>query len=194
MTFNTNKISLKQKLFCRKLIELTGNQTDAYLAIYNDDYKLKNGKEMSREIATRSASRMLSTVDIYSYVEKLKEEALTAADISVYSVIANFKTWVDFDPIDIFDMQRVEILTKEGNSYQPKKYEMRLLTRDLRDIPPEVRQCIQSIRQGRDGFEIKMIDKLSANNALAKYLGLDKKTVEQSGNITLKLDAQDMKA
>lgn len=177
--------------FAQKYVELNYNATKAYLAVYGEEYRASNSKPMTLECAKASASRLLSDVTVRNYVEKLTKNALDAADVTVNSVISKFKTWSEFDPRDVFEWRRIELLDKHGNPYSPARHKMAFTAKNMEDIPENAWTCIESISEGRDGFAIKIVDKFKANEALAKYLGLDRKMVQNSGSINLHFDKDD---
>ncbi len=187
----TTPYQIRHYKFAQEYVRLNHNATQAYLAVYGEEYQATNGRHMTLECAKASGSRLLSDVTVRMYVEKLTKEALTFADVTVNSVITKYKTWSEFDPRSVFEWTKVEVFKKDGSSYSPKRYEMVFTVKDMEDIPEDAWQCIQSVREGRDGFEIKVIDKMKANEALAKYLGLDRKMVQNSGAVTLCFDKQD---
>ena len=113
--------------------------------------------------------------------------------LSIYSALKKYKTWSEFDARSVFDFKKVEKLNPKGNSYRPKRYTMELSVKAIEVIPDEAWQCIESVSQSCDGFIIKTVSKLKANDALAKWLGMDKPKSQLQKAVNLYFDSDDMK-
>ncbi len=177
--------------FAQEYVRLNYNGTQAYLTVYGAEYTSTNGRIMTNECAKASASRLLSNVTVLDFIDTITNKALAAAEVTVNSVIARYKTWSEFDPRNVFEWRKIELLNKQGNPYSKPRYKMAFTVKSMEDISEEAWECIQAVSEGRDGFIIKVVDKFKANQELAKYLGLDRKIVENTSNITMHFDKQD---
>jgi len=187
----TSPAKVRHYRFAQEYLRLNFNATQAYLAVYGEEYKVTNGKAMTLVCAKASGSRLLSDVTVNNFIAKLTKDALAAADVSVNSVIAKYKRWSEFDVRSVLGWENLEKFKSNGKSYNPKRYHTEIVFKDMKDIPEEAWECIESISQGSEGFIVKFVSKMKALNALAKYVGIDRKSIEQSTGITITFDAQD---
>jgi len=178
---------LRHYRFAQKYIELNFNGTQAYLAVYGEEYKATKGKEMSDKLAASSASRMLTNVKVQQYIEQITEQAFQECQISINSVLSKYKRWSESNITDVVKWENVVHKDKNGNDAGF----FRLTLRDMNDIPPEIQECIESVSEGKEGFKVTMVSKKGANDMLFKYLGLDKQDTGKHREIHLHLDKID---
>lgn len=57
---------------------------------------------------------------------------------------------------------------------------------DRDELMPEVRAAVAEVSLGREGFKIKMHDKIGALDKIARHLGMYKDKVEHSGTVTIR--------
>ncbi len=184
-------LTVQHKKFGQLIASGELTQTDCYLEVFKTLYEKKNNKQLTRRLAGNLSSQLMANMRLRAYVDKIRAQAASVVDVTVNEVISRHKEIADFDVRKIFNWERIEILDKFDESYNPKRYRMELTAKSMDDIPPEAWNVIESVSQGRDGFIIKLASKQKALEAMGKWLGLDKQIVEQTGNVTLNFDKQD---
>ena len=178
---------LRHYMFAQKFVELNFNQTQAYLAVYGEEYKAVHGKEMSAKFAKTSASRLSTNVNVQQYVEQITEQAFKACQISINKVLTRYDRWADADITDVVEWENSDYEDEHGN----KRKCFNLSLRDMDNMPKEVRDCIESVSRNQDGFKVTLVSKLNANNMLFKYLGLDKSENNNAPDIHIHFDKDD---
>lgn len=115
-----------------------------------------------------TASDLLTNPNIQARVATLKRERAERNKITTDDIVA--KLW------DIVGADLTDVISADGQL--------------LKDIPVEYRTLIQGIKNGKDGIEVKFMDKLKALQMLAAHLGMNAPMkVEHSGKIETSADA-----
>jgi len=180
------KLTDKQKRFCEEyLIDL--NATQAYL---------RAGYKVSENVAAVNAARLLQKPHVQEYIAERQKELQVKTAITQERVLQELAA-VAF--ADIADFAR--IIEKEyasstedalGNPTTKTKVYQTVELALTDDIPVQKRKAIAGIKQGANGIEIKLGDKVRALEDLGKHLGLFSDKVELSGSVDTgagKLDA-----
>lgn len=116
----------------------------------------------SENSARQIASENLSKPYIQARISVLKAERAERNKITSEDIVA--KLW------DIVGADLTDVISADGQL--------------LKDIPVEYRTLIQGIKNGRDGIEVKFMDKLKALQMLAAHLGMNAPVkIEHSGKI-----------
>ena len=112
--------------------------------------------------ARQIGSENLSKPVIQARISALKAERAERNKITTDDIVA--KLW------DIVGADLTDVIDSDGQL--------------LADIPVEYRTLIQGIKNGKDGIEVKFMDKLKALQMLAAHLGMNAPMkVEHSGKI-----------
>lgn len=189
-SFSTaNTIDLRHYRFAQKHVELNLNATQAYLAIYGEEYKAKHPFKMSAKTAQAASSRLLSNVMVNKYIYEITNDALVAEKVRINSVIARYNRWADSDITDYIDQVEIEDKDQNGNSYSPPQYILKFVIKDLSKLSPKSRKNIQSITFNKDSCNIATVCKKSANDMLFKYLDLGNRAKHSERKISLHFDS-----
>jgi len=105
----------------------------------------------AEKTARTQASDLLTIPNIQARIAVLKKERAERNKITSEDIVA--KLW------DIVGADLTDVISADG---QLRK-----------DIPIEYRTLIQGIKNGREGIEVKFMDKLKALQMLAAHLGMD---------------------
>ena len=90
--------------------------------------------------------------------------------------------WLTANINDFFDFKEVEIHKGTGkNKITYTKTFMNI--KELAELPRELTNCIESIKETKFGIEIKLVSKVSAMDMLCKINGLFLSKVEHSGEV-----------
>ena len=140
----------KQKKFADEyLIDL--NATRAYKAAYKS---VKNDNS-----AMAGASRMLRNVKVVAYIEEKMAERSERTEIKQDDVVKELAK-IGFAQItDYVEVQNI-------NGFE------KVIIRPTDEIEKEKIGAIAGIKEGRNGIEIKMNDKVKALELLGKHLGM----------------------
>jgi len=152
------KLSNKQKLFCDEyLIDLNVTQA-AIRSGYSNSY------------ANKKAFLLMEKPEIKKYMDKRMKDREKRTEITQDMVLEELRKIALAKPTDFFEVEdmgqykRVNIIA-------------------TKNIPEDKVAAIASIKQGANGIEVKLHDRLRALELIGKHLGMFKDKVEVSGNI-----------
>lgn len=168
------KMTERQKRFCNEyLIDLNVTQA-AIRAGYTPKY------------ANKRAYELLDKPEIKEYLDKKMKDREQRTEITQDKVVNELAAIAFSNASDFFKVVDkpitaggVPVLDDEGNPRTYKDVEF-VNTDKLSEANKKV---ISSIKQGSNGLEIKLNDKLKALELLGKHLGMFKDKVELSGNV-----------
>lgn len=168
------KMTERQKRFCNEyLIDLNVTQA-AIRAGYTPKY------------ANKKAYELLDKSEIKEYLDKKMKNREQRTEITQDKVVNELAAIAFSNASDFFKVidKTVTVggsivLDDEGNPRTYKDVEF-VNTDKLSEANKKV---ISSIKQGSNGLEIKLNDKLKALELLGKHLGMFKDKVELSGNV-----------
>ena len=145
-------ITEKQKAFVDEyLIDL--NATRAYKAVYKSCKK--------DETARVNGSRLLTNANVAAYLAERQKELRKRTEVTQERVIGELAAIAFADVADY-----VQIINDGG-------LPMVQLT-PTKEIPTNKRAAIAGIKQGNNGIEVKLYNKLDALDKLGRHLGLFK--------------------
>lgn len=162
-------ITDKQRAFVDEyLIDL--NATRAYKAVYKSCKK--------DETARVNGSRLLTNANVVAYLSQRQRDIQRRTEVTQDKVVQELAAIAFADIADYVQVKdhgglpMVEIVPTE-------------------DIPADKRAAIASIKQGNNGIEVKLHNKLDALDKLGRHLGMfkDKADEEQDGQMEALLEA-----
>lgn len=142
------KLNDRQRQFCREyLIDLNATQA-AIRAGYSEKY------------ANTNASKLLQNTTINNYLQELKNERSQRTEITADLVLEELAAIATADITDYVNVSRdpYGFLTVEVT--------------ETEKLTPKQRKAIASIKQGRNGIEVKLFDKVSTLKLLGDHLGM----------------------
>ena len=152
------KLTAKQKLFCDEyLIDLNVTQA-AIRSGYSNSY------------ANKKAFLLLDKPEIKSYIGERMKDREQRTEITQDMVLQELAKIAFAKPTDFFEVEdmgqykRVNIIA-------------------TKDISGDKVAAIASIKQGANGIEVKLHDKVRALEDIGRHLGMFKDKVEVSGTI-----------
>lgn len=179
----------KQKRFCEEyLIDLNATQA-AIRAGY------------SPKTAEQTASRLLRNVKVQEYIAKRQKELSRSTQITQERVIKElaliaFSNNADYARVVEKKMQTevdgmlVDVLGEDGKPIMYRTVEP-VLTDELTE---EQKRALAVIKKGRDGLEVKSLDKVRALELLGKHLGIFTEKIEANVNDTTRSELQELLA
>lgn len=154
------KLTLKQNNFCNYYIE-TGNASGAYRRAYFCD-------RMKDSTINRKAYGLLQQGHIRAMLDQLQSELQQRSNITKDNAIEELSNIVRSRITDVLDVKGDTIIVKR-----------------LSDLPDNIISCIASVKNVRDGIEIKLYDRITAIDRLSKMLGWEsKKEIDVQGTIS----------
>lgn len=141
------ELSAKQELFCQYYVQNGFNGTQAAISA-----------GYAKNSANEQSARMLAKASIYKRIEQLKAKLVRKVELKQEDVLRTIVTTLNLDITDMFEI--------EGNNVS--------LIGNLKDLPKEVRQCIQGIEQTKFGVKITLISKERMLTLAMNYLGMTK--------------------
>ena len=133
---------------------------EAYLSNGGNAYRAALTAGYSESFARAKSYQLLEREDIQDYIAQRRKQMARRA-VSPERVLLELAA-IGF--ANAADIVRVE----DG----------KIIIADTGDLPSDTRKAIAEIRQGRDGIEIKMADKVKALELMGKNLGLFRERVD----------------
>nr|DAI83665.1 MAG TPA: Terminase small subunit [Caudoviricetes sp.] len=141
-------LSIKQEKFCNYYIEC-GNASEAYRRAYSCS-------NMKDESINRKAIELLNNGKITARVKELQEELKKKSDITKEEVLSMLKNFMYADI-------RNFLTIKNGN----------VIFKDSEDWTDEMAMQVESVKQGKEGIEIKLNGRTWTIQRICKMLGFD---------------------
>lgn len=141
-------LSIKQEKFCNYYIEC-GNASEAYRRAYS----CSNMKDESINV---KAFELLNNGKIMVRVKELQEELKKKSDITKEEVLNMLRSFMYADI-------RNFLTIKDGN----------VTFKDSEDWTDEMAMQVESVKQGKDGIEIKLNGRTWTIQRICKMLGFD---------------------
>ena len=142
------KLSVKQENFCNYYIEC-GNASEAYRRAYSCS-------NMKDESINRKAIELLNNGKVAARVKELQEELKKKSDITKEEVLSMLKNFMYADI-------RNFLTIKNGN----------VIFKDSEDWTDEMAMQVESVKQGKEGIEIKLNGRTWTIQRICKMLGFD---------------------
>lgn len=110
--------------------------------------------KVTNQTADVNASKLLKNTKVLAYIENIERITTERVELNVEWVKKRLKNFSDSKITDYFKIEKGEIKLK-----------------DLKRLPKEIVDCIQEIRQTKDGLFIKLVDKKGSVDSIARVLG-----------------------
>ncbi len=159
------KMTTKQKRFCNEyLIDLNATQ-----AAIRAGYSVDNAKVIGCENLTKP--------NVKSYLDRIIAKREVRTEITQDKVLNELEK-IGFANIDDY------VVVDSSSGYD------KVIIKDTKDIPDDRISAISSIKQGANGVEVKLHDKVRALENIGRHLGMFKDKLEISGTneIQVKLE------
>lgn len=143
-----NELSVKQENFCHFYIE-TGNASEAYRCAFNAD-------NMKAESVAVEASKLLSNPNVALMVQELRNELIKCHDITKERILSELKAILGAKITDYLDFDGTNISFK-----------------DFKTLSEDKIKAIESIKEGKNGIELKLHGKSWTIDRICKMLGYD---------------------
>jgi len=155
----------KHERFCREyVIDHNGTQA-AIRAGY------------SKKTANEQASRLLANVNILTRVKELDGKKTEELEITHERILKEYAKLAFANSENFFDWAEGTRVGKDGEEFDVGI----VLLKRREDIPPDMLAAIQSIEETQQGIKVKLYDKKSALDSLAKIKGMFVEKHEVSG-------------
>lgn len=151
-------LTTKQGLFVKEYI-IDFNATRAYQKVYGGGYNN----------ARTNGNKLLTNPDIKEAVDKAISKASKRAAVKQEDIVA------ELAKIGLADIN--DFVTVENGVTRVK---------DSKDWPKDKSGAVVSIKEGRNGIEIKLADKNKGLELLGKHLGMYLERTEHSGTVGVK--------
>lgn len=148
------RLTIKQEAFCNYYIE-TGNASEAYRRAFCC-------KKMKDKTINENACRLLVNSKVAARVKELQDELKKVSDLSKERILSELKCILDSKITDYVDL-------KEG----------KLIFKDFSKLSESQIKAIESIKQGRNGIELKLHGKSWTIEQICRMLGYDAPTKQE---------------
>ena len=181
------KLTNNQKRFCDEyLIDL--NATRAYKTAYKSCKK--------DETARTNSSRLLTKANIKKYIQEQMKERGKRTEITQDKVLKElakigFANAADYAKVvekefteDIFDDDG-SVIGQETKTYKVVEIEV------TDNLCPDKQAAIAGIKEGRNGIEVKLNDKVKALELLGRHLGMWNDKLQLGGDVEINVSLVD---
>ena len=193
----TVKLTEKQESFCQCYVR-TGNASEAYRKA---GYSCKS---KNPETVHQLSCRLLKTVNVASRVSELQAIAAEVADkefaIDSKEILKQLKTYAEANIDDYVEYVECEKLVTSSTGRGRNKVTttetvkwMELRFKPFDKLTKEQKSCIESVKQGKYGLELKLHGKQWTLDMINKHIGLyEKDNQQKQPEITNVLDMAKM--
>lgn len=158
-------LTIKQENFCNFYVE-SGNASEAYRRSYSCE-------KMKPETITEAASKLLTDYNVSTRVNELKANLQKKSDITKERILNELSSIVFADIRDYVIFESKEVYNEETELYH---FETQLNFKPFSELTDSQAKAIESIKQTRDGFELKLHGKNWSIEKVCKMLGFDAPT------------------
>jgi len=160
-------MTAKQKMFCNEyLVDLNATQ-----AAIRAGYSVASARDIGYDNLTKTY--------IKAYIEKRIGKIIEKTEITQEKVL-NELAKIGFATIEDY----VEV---DEDQYDDKVVRIK----STKDIPEDKKAAISSIKQGANGIEVKLHDKVRALENIGRHLGMFKDKLEISGSNEIQIKIED---
>ncbi|NFA43945.1 terminase small subunit [Clostridium botulinum] len=160
------KLTAKQKRFCNEyLIDLNATQ-----AAIRAGYSVDSAKVIGCENLTKP--------NVKSYLDRRMAKREIRTEISQDKVL-NELAKIGFANIDDY------VVVDSSSGYD------KVIIKDTKSIPEDKISAISSIKQGANGIEVRLHDKVRALENIGRHLGMFKDKLEISGTNEIQIKLED---
>lgn len=143
-----HKLTIKRENFCNYYVE-TGNASEAYRRAFTC-------KNMKDKTITEAASRLINDSNVNARIKELQGEIKKKSDITKEKIIYELDCIINAKITDY-------IMLEEG----------RLSFKDFNKLTESQVKAIESVKQGKNGIELKLHGKSWSIERICKMLGYD---------------------
>lgn len=143
-----HKLTIKRENFCNYYVE-TGNASEAYRRAFTC-------KNMKDKTITEAASRLINDSNVNARIKELQGEIKKKSDITKEKILYELDCIINAKITDY-------IMLEEG----------RLSFKDFNELTESQVKAIESVKQGKNGIELKLHGKSWSIERICKMLGYD---------------------
>lgn len=166
------RLTQKRESFCNYYIECGGNASQAYRRAFD-------AGRMKDETINKRASELLADGEITGRIKKLQGDLKMKSDITKERVLEELDAILDAKISDYVMLVTEQVtLRKTGKDIeegrQPETVEVqKLVFKDFDRLTERQLKAVESIKQGRNGIELRLHGKSWTIERICKMLGYD---------------------
>lgn len=166
----SKRLTDKQEMFCKEYIACDLNATQAAI---NTGY--------AKKTANREGSRLLSNVDIQNRITELKADRVERLEIDADDLVRQLEMFRNASISEYAELITEEktVVTKDGLVTLPAIQQIKW--KDFKDLTEDQLKCIESVKQGTNGIELKLHGKEWTIEKLSRHIGFYEKDNNQGG-------------
>lgn len=175
--FSDSNLSSKEQQFVLHYLD-SFNATQSYLKVYGGN----------KATASITACTLLNRPHIQESIKKLKKILSVAYDIDPSRYVKSLLevAYADIGDYIAFDEEEVPVLDKEGipiiNADTGEPMTRKINKMHLKDSSSVDTKVIQSIKQGKDGITIQLMDKMRALEKLRDFFNWQEQVKEEDNS------------
>jgi phage terminase small subunit len=167
------KLTPKQDAFCRFYVEKS-NASEAYRLAYDVSPSTKP------ETVHRKAAELLANGKVTARLADLYASNQKQHEAIIEQVSRQYQKVAFFDITQVLTWGETVVVRNPDNGEIVSETQS-LQIKAAKDMPPEARTAISSIKQTKDGLEVRFHDRIAALDSLAKVHGMFKQVHEHGG-------------
>lgn len=157
------ELTQKQELFCNHYVECGGNASEAYRRAFD-------AKDMSDRVVWNEASKLLNSHKVAVKIKELQRGLRDKSDITKERVLEELGAIMEAKITDYVELTTREVAV--GDEGDTKEVQT-LAFKDFDRLSERQVRAIESVRQGRNGIELKLHGKSWTIERICKMLGYD---------------------
>ncbi len=173
--------------------KITGKQkkfADEYIKTLNGrkSYKVAYGDKVKDNTADTNAVKLLSNTKVKEYIRQEQLKIQERTEITEDMIIRELALIAFTDRTKFFKViEKIKIVGNDEIGYEEIKYNTTEITK-TEDLKENERKVISGIKEGKNGIEVELCDKMKALELLGKHLGIFKDKVELTGKMEINLE------
>lgn len=176
-----NNLTIKQEDFCQAYIRL-GDKSAAFREAYNCS-------NMKSETINERSSRLSKECKISARIEELQAEVRIIAkekfNITAESMLRHLDILRNarIDEYINLTYEKVEVGYDDDKDEPIYEEAVRILFKPFSELTPEQLMCVESVKQGRNGIELKLHGKEWTIEKINKHIGFYEKDNNQKATV-----------
>ncbi|AUR82916.1 terminase small subunit [Vibrio phage 1.029.O._10N.261.55.A7] len=134
-----------------------------------DSYEKGGGKANSKESARASVSRMLTDVNVSSFLNSMKHQAVNSAIMSREEMMERLSNLSRVNMSDLISWHITRSTSDDGEEVEQTLWSIK----ESAEQDPYAMASIAEVTAGKEGFKVKQHSPLAAMAQLAKLAGYD---------------------
>lgn len=126
----------------------------------------------SPKTANEQGARLLANVSLQDYLGERMEERKRRTEITQDMVLRELAAIGFSNVTDIATVEKEERTYQDAEGEEQRYERVAVIIKETAHLTEESQKAISSIKQGKNGIEVKLYDKVAALEKIGKHLGM----------------------